>query len=272
MRKSVGMSVLVASLVIGATGCLNATLDLVVNEDGSGSYEVGLEVTQEFLDTLGAFGGMGQEPGGDEDSLSLDCEELLGEFDLDAAGDSDGSDAPPEGVEVESTLIDDGGRCGATVRVAWSKESADVAFEQMSAGEDILIRRVGPDGWSLVLPMDDISDDALGSGAADELAGAFTSLFDVSLMVNATLPGGPLDHNADRVRTACDATTFFWDVNLLDPPDALVAQTDGHGDCGGGWGLGQTVAVAILGLLAAALSAAGIILYRRKRMLGVVSD
>ena len=62
-----------------------------------------------------------------------------------------------------------------------------------------------------------------------------------------TLPGSPVDHNADEV----SGSTFTWDVDLLDPPETLYAET---GPAEGASAAGVVVIVvavlAVVGLLA----------------------
>ena len=120
------------------------------------------------------------------------------------------------------------------------------------------IIRTESDGWRFELPFDLIGDEEL-----EEDSLGFGELLDMSFVVSATLPGNPVEHNADRVTSECDSSTFYWDVDIFNPPEWLSAQTDGLGDCDEGWGTGPTVAVVLLGVLVVLVGAAALVRRRR---------
>ena len=76
--------------------------------------------------------------------------------------------------------------------------------------------------------------DLMDDGDSEEFGAGFAELLDFSFVVSATLPGQPVEHNADRADSGCSTSTFHWDVVLSDPRQRLMAESDGTDECGGG--------------------------------------
>ena len=95
-------------------------------------------------------------------------------------------------------------------------------------------------------------------GVADEpiepIADLFDSLFDgASFTFVVDLPGRAIDGQNNATSVGADGR-FEWDIDLLNPPDRLFAQTEpgsGGGD-GGGGGIGLILIIAAVVVLAAA--------------------
>ena len=236
-----------------AVGCLDVTLGITFNSDGSGSLEFEVEVSQEFLYEVVESGEF--DSGRDELELSREdaCNLLMGRSLL----------RPPfvnvalSGVWFESKtgISADGASCRTIMRVAWAAEHADLIFEDVENGDGPIVRRVSPDGWRIELPMGDEVTEPI-----------FTELDEVTIEVSATLPGNPVEHNADRVSSDCGSSTFSWDVDIAESRGHLVAESDGQDDCGGGGNPGPIVAVVLLGTLVVALGAVVVInRFRRRR-------
>ena len=240
-----------------AAGCIEISMGFSVDSDGGGSYELEMEISQEFLQMATAFSDLGSEQDDSEATAREVCEEML------ADSDSEGfplGETPLEakGVEFEVEEISAGSDCGIRVRAAWPGDIADSVFASMREDEGPDFRRVGADGWSFAMPFE------LGDEGLVEDSG-FGEMMDLSIEVSVALPGDPVEHNADRVSGGCNSSTFYWDIDVFDPPEFIAAESDGKGDCGGGWGAGPIVAVVILGVLAVALVAAALIILSRRR-------
>ena len=228
-----------------------------VGSDGSGSYEVEMAVSQEFLQLATALSEPGSEQGDSEEAVREACDELLADSDFEGLPLGEIS-LEESGVEFEVDEFTDGSDCGIRMRAAWPGELADLVFTSLREDEGPDFQRVGADGWTFAMPLDLGDEGLVGASGLGET-------IDISVEVNVTLPGNPVEHNADRVSGGCNSSTFFWDIDLFDPPTSLTAESDGKGDCGGGWGAGPIVAVVILGVLAVAMLAAALIIPSRRR-------
>ena len=240
-----------------AAGCIEISMGFSVDSDGSGSYEMEMEFSQELLQMATAFSDLDSEQDGSEEAAREACDEMLSESDFDELPWGDTS-LVESGVEFEVHEISDDSNCGARMRVAWPGELADLVFTSLREDEGPDFHRVGTDGWSFAMPLDLGEEELMGDSG-------FGEMMDLSFEVNVTLPGNPVEHNADRVSSGCNSSTFFWDIDIFDPPELMAAESDGKGDCGGGWGAGLIVTVVILGVLVVAMVAAALIIPSRRR-------
>lgn len=229
-----------------AAGCVKFEMDLAVNPDGSGSIEVYVDVAQELFRFAGAF-----QEGDAEGAIEDACREMLQGDDVEGT--------PFEGplfsgadFLTEQEILADDSSCGVRARGEWPAEQAEQVYLYLGEDSGPTIERVGSQGWSFTLPIDLAGEE---DDYDVDLGLAFAEALDFSLAFRVTLPGQPVGHNADSTRSACDTTTFKWDVDIVDPPELLFAEADGKGDCGSGWGVGPIVAVVILGVVAAAMAA-----------------
>lgn len=248
-------SVVVAgAAMVLAAGCVSVMMDFTVNSDGSGSFEIEMSVSQEFLEMAAAFQERDAELSAEET-----CQEMMqGEG---AEGSPfEGFSLSGEGFEVEQEVVADGSSCSFSARAEWPADQADLVFALLGEDNGPMIERVGSKGWGFQLPLD-LMDD----GDSEEFGAAFAEALDFSVVVSATLPGQPVEHNADRADSGCNTTTFHWDIDLVDPPERLMAEADGTDECGGGGGLGTgaIVAVILIGILVVAVGA--VLVLRRSR-------
>ena len=240
-------AVVAVTAVVLATGCVKATMDFAVKSDGSGSFEVEMSIAQELLQMAAAF-----QEGDVQNSAEEVCQEILqGE---DAEGSPlEGLSFGGAGFDVEQEIVVDDSSCGMRVRAGWPAEQAEQAYLYLGEDGGPTIERVGSQGWSFDMPFDFADEGDPGGFDA-----SFAGLLDFSLVISVTLPGQPVEHNADSASSECDATTFKWDIDITKPSDLLSAEADGKNECegGSGWGAGPIVAVVILGVVVAALAAA----------------
>ena len=225
-------------------------MDIAINPDGSGSLELEIEISQEFIQ--GVMGSLESNP-------LIDTAEPTAEDACDQFFSSMGPLGIPfvnptlSGIQLEWEMGEtaDGTHCRIFWRVEWGSEHADRIFITYLDNGGPIVKRVSPVGWRLEIPLE--SEDIDESDRH----------FEGSTRLTATLPGKSVAHNADRVSSSCRDSTFYWEVGLYGPPDPLIAETDGTDECKGGWGAGPVVAVVFLGVLATSMVAA--LLIRRSR-------
>ena len=238
-----------------AAGCVKFEMDLAVNPDGSGSIEVYVDVAQELFRFAGAF-----QEGDAEGSIEDACREMLEGDDVEGTPFESPLFSSANFLTEQEILADDSS-CGVRARGEWPAEQAEQVYLYLGEDNGPTIERVGSQGWSFALPIDFTEDEDVEEF---DLGLALAEALDFTLAFRVTLPGQPVGHNADSTRSGCDTTTFKWDVDIVNPPELLFAETDGHGDCGSGWGVGPIVAVVILGVVVA-VSGAAILISRSRR-------
>ena len=185
-------AVLLVLVVVVATGCIRLDLAVTVDADGTGTLEMDAAISDSLAELAEAFS---DEPAGT-------CEELLEESDMPSGASLIWSSAHPYSEE---------GWCG--VRVAGQFTDFDLsAFEE--DGKEMPFRLWSED--ELVYFEMDISDLSLDDEemSFDEMM-TFAKVLGLEIAepeitIEATLPGAPLDHNADST----SGSTFRWDVDL----------------------------------------------------------
>ena len=233
-----------------AVGCINISMDFAVNPDGSGSFEAELGVTHQFMQMA-----MAMEEGDSDLSVEEACHELWSEENTGGSSFQEQLSFSEAGFEEAEEIVVDDTVCRYIARVDWSAERSEAAFALLREDEGPSFRRVGSNGWGFEIPFGDIADDEL----------AVAGFVDFSFVINATLPGKPTENNANRVDIGCATSTFTWDyADFSDPPERLIAETDGSDDCGG-FGTGPIVAVVLLGGLVVVVGAALAINRSRRR-------
>jgi hypothetical protein len=218
----------VVALAFSVSGCIAIDYGITVEEDGSGSVEASLGLD---IGVLSAFAG-------DEIDRDEACAEFSAEFEQ------------PDGVTAEA--FDEGDICGVRIRAGWeASDDAESSLASVLDDDSITLGRTGDGGWRMEFPFgDDILGEATGG---DEGLDEFARLLlgDASFVVRLTLPGSPVDHNADEV----SGSTFTWDVDLLNPPATLYAETAPGGGASAGGVVVIVVAVVAVGALLAAFVA-----------------
>lgn len=236
-RRGAGRVGLVSVVVLMSAGCLDADIEITVNDDGSGAVfeEIALD-PDKALELLGPLAeGFGEEAGFDRDTL---CTDFL----------SDERQDVPDGATVEE--FEEGGKCGLRINATFDASDDPGAMVDQILGSDDglapILRREPSGGWRFETPVD---TSAVDSGTGDdaippELLADLQESFDVNFTVR--LPGRPVEHNA----TSVDGNTFTWHIDFANPPDRLFAVTE-PGDPGSGGG--SALRWILLGLAGAVL-------------------
>lgn len=183
---------------------------VVINEDGSGSFAIEIGLDEDFRE----FSEGGDMTEGFEglDGFGWTIEEFVdGEF---------------EGVRV-STAFESLAALNASLAQLEGLEGTDDGpapdmFANMSIIED--------GGTFTFTAGSDALDDSLLSDGSDDLgidpATLLEEVFIIRLLV--TLPGEPLEHNADEV----DGSTFIWNIGIDDGGSVFMASSSVGGGSG----------------------------------------
>ena len=184
LRRRVRVPLLLLGTLLALSAC-EVRADLVISEDGSGTFEYSIAIENDFLEAFGK---------GDRDLLA-EMEEKAGET--------------PFPVETERFETAD----GKGVRISYTFDSIPDLEQKMASGEgkegalitdaEITNSKVG---WTF---------EAVGGGEspaggvpidADELA----KIMDIRLSV--TLPGPDPQGNADKTEVVGDSARFTWNL------------------------------------------------------------
>ena len=212
------------------SGCYEIAMEFDVNEDGSGSYEMALEVD---LEAVAGF--VGDE---DADPTAI-CEEML--------SDAGGDELAGDGAEIRTE--NDGSTCRQIVIGSWPAGAADLLE---GSGEDLSLTQVG-EGWRFEYNISTLTADVDEDEEMDPEMLALMGV-EIGYSLSVTLPGSITEHNGDA-----SGSTVSWEFNLLDPPEeeVLFAQS-GAGGSGGSTGI-------IVIVVVVALVAGGVVLLMRRR-------
>ena len=234
-------------LLLLLTSCIKYEGTIKIEDDGSGTVTVLTAVNPEAFEVLEAFAGEGEDFG--------DAGQICDDFNNDVNSESD----VPEGGTIEAYNED--GFCGATVRYPLAASDDHSAQLGEFLDDTTRLYRQG-DNWIFET---DFSADEI-TGEAEDLGDDFVAdLFgDASFQITVDLPGRAVGgaNNADQVG---DDGVFRWNIDLLNPPARLFAQTEpgsGGGDGsnisadGGddGGGISPILIGVIVALLAAGLA------------------
>ena len=234
--RAVGGLLLITLL---AAGCIKVEGDIKVEDDGSGNVDLvtALDVSA-FTDIMTTFGA-------GDDSLSLEGfgeEEVCSEFEADAVSDV------PENATVSAYNED--GFCGARIQYELPASTDHSALMTEVFDAETTLFKDG-ENWvfDTMLDTGDVTGEAEDSGLPLE-----TIFGNASFKVVMDLPGTPVDgqHNADE---ATGDGKFTWNIDLLNPPDRLFAQTEPGSGGGGGGFLKFLIPLLLIGLLGLALFA-----------------
>ncbi len=207
-------------------------MEFDVSEDGSGTYEMALEVDLEAI--------AGFADGEDVDPTSL-CEESL--------NDAGGNELAGENAEIRTE--NDGSICRQIVTGSWSAGAAELVE---GSGEEVVLTQVG-EGWRFEYDVSPLTDD-MSEDEGEELDPEMLALMgvEIAFSLSVTLPGSITEHNGDA-----SGSTVSWEFNLLDPPEeAVLFAQSGAGGSGSSIGM----IVIVVGLL---LVAGVVVLVMRRR-------
>lgn len=213
-------------------GCYEISMDFNVNDDGSGTYELGLEVDLDAVTALLA------EEGDDIDPTSI-CDDMLS----DAGGDE------LAGGSAEIQVENDGTVCRQIITGSWDAGAAELVED---SAEDLTLSQVG-DGWRFEFNLESLTSDL---GDDEEMDPAMLALMGVEInyALAVTLPGSITAHNGEVA-----GSTVSWSVNLLDPPEEEVLFVQSSQ---GGSNSSTVVIIIIIALVL--LAGVSIFLLRRK--------
>ena len=214
-------------------GCYEISMDFNVNDDGSGSYELGLEVDLDAVTALLA------EEGEDIDATSI-CNDMLS----DAGGDE------LAGGSAEIQIENDGAVCRQIVTGSWEAGATEIVEE---SGDDLSLTRVG-DGWRFEFNLESLTSDLDDDEEMDPAMLALMGV-EINYALAVTLPGSIAEHNGE-----VSGSTVSWEVNLLDPPEeeVLYVQSSPGGSSN------STVVIVIVIIVLVVLAGVSIFLLRRK--------
>lgn len=225
---------LALAVLVVLSGCIRYEGVIQIQDDGSGSVDVLTAVNPE---AFGAFGDLGDLGGETEICDDFNTEMTTGGI--------------PEGATI--TPYSEDGFCGTRVQfpLAASQDHSDSLADILDPSTRIYKQG---DNWYFESDFntDDITGEAEGFGddqIVEELFG------EASFVIVVDLPGRALagQNNATNVG---DDGRFTWDIDILNPPARLFAQTEpgsGGGTGGGdGGGSSTTLIIAIVLLLLAA--------------------
>ncbi len=221
------------AMLLLMSSCIKFEGAIKTEDDGSG--------TVNFLTALNA------------DSLSS----VLGDFDFDEAdlGGTedlcdgftsdlgDPADLPPGAV---ITPYDEDGFCGSRVQFELSPSLDHSSQIQGLLDESTRLYKDG-DNWIFEsnFDADEITSEA--EGAPDEMIAALFG--EASFRLTLDLPGRAVDGESNATEVGSDGK-FTWDIDILNPPSRLFAQTEpGSGGGSSGGGLSPVVIAVIVAAL-----------------------
>jgi len=235
-------------IVLLMASCIRIDATITVEDDGSGSVDFLSALNIEAL--TGVLGDFDIPEGELGDTAEL-CDGFESEF----------SDTAALPVGATVTPYDEDGFCGTRVQY-----DLDPSLDQSTQLEEILDPSVRlykeGDNWFFETAVD---TEEITSGAGDAPPAMIDALFaDASFTITVDLPGRAVEGQNNATEVGSDGT-FTWNLNILNPPARLFAQTEpggGGGDSGGdsGGGINPLLIAAVVALLAAAI---GFFLWKR---------
>ncbi len=213
------------------TGCYEISMDLNVNDDGSGTYEVMFELD------LVAVAMLVSEEGEDADLRSI-CDDALADAGVDEL----------TGDDSEVKVVNDGLVCRQIATGSWEAGDPEVVED---SGDDLVLTQVG-DGWRLEFNLGSLTSDLDDDEEMDPAMLALMGI-EINYSLTATLPGSITEHNGEL-----SENTVSWKVNLLDPPEEemLYVQSSAGGSSS------TTLVIVIIALVV--LAGVSVFLLRRK--------
>jgi len=183
---------LVVVVLTTATGCLRMDMAIRVEPDGTGTVEIEMLLSETLTELAEAFS--------DEDAGDL-CAEMINESAM--------SDMPA-GAEARELSKD--GWCGAEISFSFT----DFDLTELSTADGMPIR-LWVENQTVFFDLDvsDLTADFEEDMSFEEMA-AMAKVFDLALdepkmVFEVTLPGAPVDHNADSTQ----GSTFNWELDLF---------------------------------------------------------
>lgn len=235
------------TILLLVTSCLKVESEITVEDDGSGTVEILSAVNAEALGSI--FGELAEEDLGGGDF----CEEA-------------GSDTTPEDVPADAVITPyrEGDFCGT--RVQYSLTPSTDLSDQVGAAFDSETTRLYKEGdnWFFDTELD---TEGVTEGSEDLPPAMFESLFeDASIKIVIDLPGRAIEGENNATEVGADGR-FTWDIDILNPPTRLFAQTE-PGSGGGSGGGGGGISPLLIGLIVAAALGLGALAFFMSRKSG----
>lgn len=229
-------------LMLLATSCFRVEANIVVEDDGALSVDLLSAINADTVTSVV----------GDFDELGVDPAEIGSPDEICEGFNSDTGNDFPEGAVI--TPFNEDGFCGQRVFVQYpaSMDQGANISEVLDGDTPTVLRKEG-ENWifDTGLDTDDLTEGT--DGVPDFLADA---LFEqASFKLSVRLPGKPIEGQNNA--TSIDGNTFTWDIDFLNPPDRLFAQTE-PGTPGGGSGGTNWL---LIGLVIAGLLVAGALIW-----------
>jgi len=225
------------ALVLLFTSCIKVDGKIKIEDDGSGNVDFLTALNTEALTgVLGDFD-IPETELGSQDEL---CDGFESEM-------STADDAPP-GATV--TPYEEDGFCGARIEYALAASTDHSAQISDLFEDDARLYKEG-DNWFFDTGF---SADEITAEADDAPQAMIDALFgESSFVITVDLPGRAIDGENNATSVGSDGV-FTWDIDVLNPPARLFAQTEpgsGGGTGGGGGGFNPLLIVGLVALLAA---------------------
>ena len=211
-------------LVLLLSSCIKYETTIRVEDDGSGTISVLTAVNPDAFASLGEFGDLG-----DFGTEFEDAGQICADFNADINSSAD----LPANASVQPYNED--GFCGT--RIESALEASTDLSDQLSNFLDSSPRLYKEgDNWFFET---DFNGDQITGGAADFGDDIVADLFgDASFQITIDLPGRAVG-GANNASQVGDGGVFRWDIDLLNPPARLFAQTEP----GSGGGDGSSLSV-----------------------------
>ena len=201
-------AIAVTTLAALTTACFAVEIDLVVRDDDSGSFTSTIYIDEAAVAFVAA---LGEQPS--EDS----CQQFIKQADEAIVA------FIAWAMPVESTLtVASEGGCTLTLAGTWTTDDADAVLARMANDEGLRLSRLDDGGWRFELETGSFADEEF---SLEDLELATAMGFDFpTLKVSVTLPGDPVEHNADSV----NRSKYSWEVDLAATdqlPESLYVET-----------------------------------------------
>ena len=202
------ITLIACAIALLTAGCVEAAWNVVVHDDGSGTFEWRYGFDDDVVEL---------DVEGEGAAMPAACLQLIRKFE--GAGPVQPRIASVE-TRVQSRHAD--GRCSYVATTSWSSDESEKVFAALADNRGPKFRRIAGGGWEFELDTGFIGDYLELGGPPFEVVGGLRPTFALSL----TLPGTALQHNAD----SSEGSTLVWVIDLSEPddiPKVLHAGTTG---------------------------------------------
>ncbi len=227
------LPVIMVGMAVSATGCMDAVVEMVIDEDGSGTQRVDLRVHRRFLEFMAetaAFSFVEESEVDTVDGIAAEvftapglaqvCSSVLSS---DSPVTRMSERASQLGAAVAFDIGSDADMCQATMRVDWDSDAAEmVRGLSASLGARSALRRLPDGGWRFESDTNFAGEEWTGEtlfylGLLDE-----RGIPRPTLELTVALPGTPGAYNASPTT----GSTFTWRIrDVFEPEPRIFAET-----------------------------------------------